>query len=175
MNILYIRNRGVRNVIMDKSYHRAFGVYGVCIENDKLLVINKNGGPYINRFDLPGGSLEIGENLLDGLRREFLEETGLEIEIVKNLGITDFILPWDWKEFNYVHHIGAYYQVRIIGGNIVTPLQFEGQDSLGALWISSEEASTETSSPLVLKAIDYLRTNEFDFPTKVYNEWIIKK
>lgn len=45
------------------NYHRAFGVYGIYVEDGKLLVINKNGGPYINRFDLPGGSLEKGEAL----------------------------------------------------------------------------------------------------------------
>ena len=45
------------------KYHRAFGVYGIYVEAGKLLVINKNGGPYINRFDLPGGSLEEGETL----------------------------------------------------------------------------------------------------------------
>lgn len=29
----------------DKKYHRAFGVYGICVEDGKLLVINKSGGP----------------------------------------------------------------------------------------------------------------------------------
>ena len=64
-----------------RKYHRAFGVYGICIKDRKLLVINKNGGPYINRYDLPGGSLEEGEGLSVAMKREFLEETGLEIEI----------------------------------------------------------------------------------------------
>ena len=40
----------------EKKYHRAFGVYGICVEDGNLLVINKNGGPYTNRYDLPGGS-----------------------------------------------------------------------------------------------------------------------
>lgn len=34
--------------------HRAFGVYGLLMKEDALLVIDKNGGPYINRYDLPG-------------------------------------------------------------------------------------------------------------------------
>ena len=65
----------------NNKYHRAFGVYGIYVVDGKLLVINKNGGPYINRFDLPGGSLEEGETLSEAMKREFLEETGLEIEI----------------------------------------------------------------------------------------------
>lgn len=35
-----------------KKFHRAFGVYGILAEDGKLLMINKNGGPYKNRFDL---------------------------------------------------------------------------------------------------------------------------
>ncbi|TKI82071.1 DNA mismatch repair protein MutT, partial [Bacillus wiedmannii] len=46
------------------NFHRAFGVYGICIENNNLLVIDKIKGPYRNRYDLPGGSLEDGESLL---------------------------------------------------------------------------------------------------------------
>lgn len=41
-----------------------FGVYGVAIDNEKLLVIEKNSGPYQNRYDLPGGSQEVGESWL---------------------------------------------------------------------------------------------------------------
>ena len=33
-----------------------FGVYGICIKDNKLLCIKKERGPYKNRFDLPGGS-----------------------------------------------------------------------------------------------------------------------
>lgn len=77
----------------DKKYHRAFGVYGIYIEDGKLLVIHKNGGPYINRFDLPGGSLEEGESLAEAMRREFLEETGIEIEIEEQIGVIDFKFP----------------------------------------------------------------------------------
>ncbi|CKH15873.1 MutT/NUDIX family protein [Streptococcus pneumoniae] len=32
-----------------------FGVYAVCLENGKLLCIEKTRGPYQHRYDLPGG------------------------------------------------------------------------------------------------------------------------
>jgi ADP-ribose pyrophosphatase YjhB (NUDIX family) len=98
--------------------------------NRKTKCIKKNSGPYIHRYDLPGGSLEHGEDLATALRREFREETGYEIEILENIGVKDFKLPWTWKDYNYVHHIAVYYLVRIIGGKIVAPDQFDGLDSL---------------------------------------------
>nr|WP_272508995.1 hypothetical protein [Psychrobacillus psychrodurans] len=44
-------------------------MYGVCIQDERLLVINKNGGPYINRLDLPGGSLEEKESLTNAMKK----------------------------------------------------------------------------------------------------------
>jgi ADP-ribose pyrophosphatase YjhB (NUDIX family) len=153
------------------NYHRAFGVYGICEKNGKLLVIKKNGGPYINRFDLPGGSLEDAESLTNGLRREYLEETGFQVSIDQNIGVTDFMLPWAWKEFTNVHHIAVFYLVRIIDGALSTkPQQFEGQDSLGALWISESEASIETASPLVMKAFEWLNTKELGLEVEEYKD-----
>ncbi|MFJ8511820.1 NUDIX hydrolase [Lysinibacillus xylanilyticus] len=151
--------------------HRALGVYGIYVDNEKLLVINKNGGPYINRFDLPGGSLEEGETLSEAMKREFLEETGLEIEIVENIGVMDFKLPWLWKEFTNVHHIAVYYSVRKIGGKIKIPEQFEGQDSLGAVWVSEKDVSLDNASPLVLKAFDWLKTKDLGIDADIYKDW----
>ncbi|MDQ0160769.1 NUDIX hydrolase [Alkalibacillus salilacus] len=154
-----------------RKYHRAFGVYGICIRNGKLLVINKNGGPYINRYDLPGGSLEEGEGLSEAMRREFLEETGLEIEIEENIGVIDFKLPWSWKDFTDVHHIAVYYSVNVVGGQLNIPEQFEGQDSLGASWVSEHDVSLDNASPLVLKTFEWLNSETLGIDTITYQDW----
>ncbi|WP_249305868.1 NUDIX hydrolase [Lederbergia citrea] len=161
--------------MFNKKYHRAFGVYGIYVDDDRLLVINKNGGPYINRFDLPGGSLEDGETLTEAMKREFLEETGLEIEIKENIGVIDFKLPWLWREFTDVHHIAVYYSVKKIGGEISVPEQFDGQDSLGALWVSEKDVTLDNASPLVLKAIEWLRTKDLGIDAETYEDWMVLK
>lgn len=159
----------------NNKYHRAFGVYGIYVEDGKLLVINKNGGPYINRFDLPGGSLEEGETLADAMKREFLEETGLEIEIVENIGVTEFKLPWLWRGFTDVHHIAVYYSVTKIGGELKIPEQFEGQDSVGTEWVAVKDVSLENASPLVLKAFEWLKTRDLGIDANVYLSWKVLK
>lgn len=159
----------------NKNYHRAFGVYGIHVKDGKLLVIHKNGGPYTNRFDLPGGSLETGETLSEAMKREYLEETGLDVEIVENIGVIDFKLPWVWKEFTAVHHIAVYYSVKINGGKIKIPEQFDGQDSLEAVWVSKKDVSLKNVSPLVLKAFEWLETNELGIDADIYKEWKVLK
>lgn len=49
-----------------------FGVYCVCFENGKLLCIEKTRGPYQHRYDLPGGSQQLGEGLTETLTREVM-------------------------------------------------------------------------------------------------------
>ncbi|MBI2384542.1 MAG: NUDIX hydrolase [Elusimicrobia bacterium] len=59
-------------------------VYGVLREGDKVLLARSRfgGGTFIN---FPGGGIEIEEAPGDALRREFREETGLEIRPVRTL------------------------------------------------------------------------------------------
>jgi ADP-ribose pyrophosphatase YjhB (NUDIX family) len=157
-----------------ENYHRAFGVYGICPQKGKLLLIKKNVGPYINRYDLPGGRLEDGENLLQGIHREFFEETGFYIEVKKNLGVADFILPWDWRKVTHVHHIAVFYLVRLAGGGFNDPEQFEGQDSNGALWIPIADITIDNASPLVLKAVEWLEKRKFGMHVNRFEKWHVK-
>lgn len=96
-----------------EKYYRAFGVYGICSQEGKLLVIKKSQGPYINRYDLPGGQLEEGENLLKGIHREFFEGTGFYINVKGKIGVVDFILPWQWRNITHLHHIALFYLVSL--------------------------------------------------------------
>jgi ADP-ribose pyrophosphatase YjhB (NUDIX family) len=54
----------------------------------RLLLARRAHEPYAGKWDLPGGFLEEGEEPLDGLRRELLEETGLDVEPL------DFVGAW---------------------------------------------------------------------------------
>ncbi|MEI4460801.1 NUDIX hydrolase [Exiguobacterium indicum] len=155
--------------------HRAFGVYGLLMKEDALLVIDKNGGPYINRYDLPGGSLEEGETLATAMRREFTEETGLEVALERQIGVADFKLPWDWREFEEVHHIAVFYLVRQTGGVLSIPEQFVGQDSLGARWVNASDVSIDNASPLVLEAFRWIEEQQLDLEARHFSNWDVLK
>lgn len=69
-------------------------VYGLLInELNQLLVTDevfKNGN---RSTKFPGGGLELGEGLIDGLKREFMEEAGIQVEITGHFYTTDFFVP----------------------------------------------------------------------------------
>ena len=69
-------------------------VYGLLI-NDKqqILVADEafKSGTQATKF--PGGGLELGEGLVDGLVREFKEECGIDVEVTEHFYTTDFFQP----------------------------------------------------------------------------------
>ena len=54
--------------------------------NIQLLLIRREKDPYKNKWALPGGFLELEENLEEGSKRELKEETGLIVENVEQVG-----------------------------------------------------------------------------------------
>jgi 8-oxo-dGTP diphosphatase len=55
------------------------GVGAVVIDGTKVLLVRRGQEPLKGEWSLPGGALELGETLQQGVVREVLEETGLMV------------------------------------------------------------------------------------------------
>jgi len=84
-------------------------VYGLLInENQEILISDEQEyGLQFSKF--PGGGLEFGEGLIDGLKREFIEECNAEIEVLSHFYTTDF---YEKSSFNDSQLISVYYLVK---------------------------------------------------------------
>jgi len=67
------------------------GVGGVIIEDSRALLIRRGSEPLRGQWSIPGGTLELGETLEDGVARELLEETGLQIRVIELIEVFDRI------------------------------------------------------------------------------------
>lgn len=88
-------------------------VYGILINEEKQILLADElvRGMKITKF--PGGGLEPGEGTRDCLRREFMEELALTVEVGEHLYTTDF---YQQSAFNPEHQIiSIYYFVRPLG------------------------------------------------------------
>lgn len=129
-------------------------VCGICIENDKMLMLKHlNVGKKGILWFPPGGGVEDGEPFDDALKREFLEETGLEVIIKKLLFIDEFIAP-------PLHGIELYFEVKIIGGTLSKGFdpELEIQIIDEAKWLSMAEinALDHETKPIFLRNIQSL-------------------
>jgi 8-oxo-dGTP diphosphatase len=84
-------------------------VYGLLINHNQEILLSDEeiNGKRFTKF--PGGGLEFGEGLLDGLKREFMEECNMEIEINRHFYTTDFYVQ---SIFGGGQLIAVYYLVK---------------------------------------------------------------
>jgi len=85
--ILAVENRLMGRIKMNNTLFQ-IRVTGLLIQGGEILLVNQKVSP--NRmWSLPGGRLEQGETLEEGIVRELFEETGLNVKVVKLLYICD--------------------------------------------------------------------------------------
>ncbi len=95
-------------------------VYGILINDQKELLVSDEyiRGSYFTKF--PGGGLEFGEGTRDCLRREFMEEMNLEVEVGDHIYTTDFFILSAFRPEDQI--ISIYYFVKPLGP-IAVPLR----------------------------------------------------
>lgn len=86
-------------------------VYGLLINGEQQVLISdeQSGGKIFSKF--PGGGLELGEGLIDALKREFMEECNAEIEVLEHFYTTDF---YEKSSFNDSQILSIYYIVKAV-------------------------------------------------------------
>jgi 8-oxo-dGTP pyrophosphatase MutT (NUDIX family) len=135
-------------------------------KDDKLLVGQSiKGGVYANKWIIPGGGIEEGETKLEALKREMLEETGINIDeaTVEHLdhqmsGESEKTLR-DTGE--HVHVKMQFHNFVIRLSDIAAAVGVKAEDDfINVKWLSvSEFATTEFSPPTIttLRLLGYLK------------------
>ena len=105
------------------------------IWNDQgcVLLIRRAKEPRKGQWSLPGGRLEFGETLIEGVRREVREETGLEVEILGLIDVAETIRDAEAGAAND-HFVLIDYSARVISGTAVA-----ASDAAEARWFALAE------------------------------------
>lgn len=86
-------------------------VYGILLDDQNRVLISDERTQNVSFTKFPGGGLEYGEGLIDALKREYMEECGAEIEVLRHVYTTDF---FERSSFNHSQILSIYYQVQTI-------------------------------------------------------------
>ena len=109
--------------------HPIPGVGALIFKRDRILMAQRGKEPLKGLWSLPGGALELGESLADGVRREVREETGLEIRPLGVLEIFERIMR-DAAGAPEYHYVPIDYVCRIVGGELCA-----GDDVCAVEWV----------------------------------------
>ncbi len=93
--------------------------------------IRERGGFWQDKWICPGGKLEFGETIEEGIKREVMEETQLEIDLVTPLPPFDTIAESNGNVSLHIIYID--YRARVTGGRLKV-----GDDVGEAVWVERE-------------------------------------
>ncbi len=118
-------------------------VYGIMIINGKLLVCKeKLMNNTITKF--PGGGLEFGEGLIDCVKREFMEELNVKIDVTSHFYTTDFFVPSIVNSNQQV--ISVYYLVSLADEDIFPETTISENPDMVFYWLPLSEINEKTFS-----------------------------
>ena len=120
------------------------------VENGRVLLVQRGREPLKGHWTLPGGLLEVGESLTEGVVREVREETGLEVEPVELVELVDRIHREN-ERVRY-HYVIADYLCRVTGGALRA-----ADDAADVRWTERAEWNSHSVlaiDPLTVRVIE---------------------
>jgi len=125
-------------------------VGAIIFHRDRVLLVERGRSPLKGYWSLPGGALETGERLKEGVRREVREETGLLVKPLRVIEIFERIIRDARGRVEY-HYVLADYLCRVTGGTLNA-----GDDVSRAEWVTRRSLAkyriTKGTLPVIEKA-----------------------
>jgi 8-oxo-dGTP diphosphatase len=131
------------------------GVGGVVISGGRALLVKRGREPLAGQWSIPGGMLEVGETIFEGVRRELIEETGIEVRVGELIEVFERISPDDSGKFLY-HFVILDYVCEVVSGEARA-----GSDVVDVAWAKPDELAnysvSETATRVILRAFELAR------------------
>ena len=124
------------------------GVGAVILDSGRVLLARRGHAPLKGEWSVPGGALEVGETLAEGVKREVLEETGLVVEPLAMVDVVDRIARDEAGRVQF-HYVLVDFLCRVTGGSEAC-----ASDAVGLRWAAMDELDevAEFTREVILKA-----------------------
>lgn len=118
-----------------RKEHIVTSVVAVIIDDEgRVLLTKRSIPPFKDLWVMPGGKIDLGEPILDALKREVHEEVGLEVEPGQLIDVFEHLTPGD----DNCHFVILYYQCRPLYCDIV----HNEHEVAEACWVHFSELSS---------------------------------
>ncbi|MDD5285033.1 MAG: NUDIX domain-containing protein [Desulfuromonadaceae bacterium] len=117
-----------------KKDHVVTSVVAVIVNNSgEVLLTKRNIPPFLGEWVMPGGKIDLGEQIVSAIQREVMEEVGLTVEVQNLLDVFEHVTPGE----HHYHFVILYYRCHPLSNDII---QNEAEVS-EARWVPSEKLS----------------------------------
>ena len=131
------------------------GVGGVTIRDGSVLLMRRAHPPLQGEWSIPGGGLDVGEPIAEGVRREVEEETGIHVRVLDQIETFERIVRDDSGRVQY-HYVILDYLCEAVGGELRA-----GGDATDVAWVEEGElpkySLRDTAMRVIVKAFAMAR------------------
>ena len=131
---------------MSQRFNMRVGANAVIVRDHAILLVEFGNG-WKRHFNLPGGGIEPGESIVDGLRRELREETCAEITVGSLLLALEYFPPHFDQRYGDLHKLSLIFRCDLQAGS--EPQLPAGPDphQVAVQWVPLVALSTEPLIP----------------------------
>jgi 8-oxo-dGTP diphosphatase len=119
---------------MGREYPEApvVAVGAVVVQDGRALLVRRAHGPRQGEWSLPGGRVELGETLVEAVRREIREDTGLDVTVGAIVDVFDRIdRTGDGVQY---HFVIVDFRCTCVGGTLCA-----GDDADAVAWVTADQ------------------------------------
>jgi 8-oxo-dGTP diphosphatase len=120
-----------------KKEHIVTSVVAVIVDDDgRVLLTKRSIPPFQDLWVMPGGKIDLGEPILEALKREVHEEVGLEVEVEGLVDVFEHLTPGK----DNCHFVILYYRCRPLYCDVV----HNEQEVSDTAWVPCQNLSNYT-------------------------------
>jgi 8-oxo-dGTP diphosphatase len=119
----------------------------VVIAGDRTLLVRRGSAPLEGQWSIPGGMLELGESIEEGVRRELSEETGVQVRVRELIEVFERIIPGEGGRIRY-HFVIVDYLCELISGEARA-----ASDVSDVAWVREEELGKYSLTEIATRVI----------------------
>jgi 8-oxo-dGTP diphosphatase len=130
------------------------GVGAVVIDGTKVLLVRRGNEPLKGEWSLPGGAVELGETLQQGVVREVLEETGLVVVPAGIVEVLDRITQDEVLQDGAPGRVRYHYVLIDFVCHVTGGAMRVGSDADEVRWVAREELDEYHLAPITVRVIE---------------------